>query len=219
MNIKWIHALISENNYSWYAITSKRMYCNRILTVKRLSKSFIIRKDAGFPRLGKNKSTKNPVVRPFSVHSEYSSVSKHLILATLRDWTSLKKYGNLNIFRPEYIFFSICQLLWYSYVFLQIHFPNIFIQVEMLTILYLEDRFFFLNKYVIAIKSEETGVKIEPKDAVSLATKILRYLPNFKTSQKLEKASTVLTFSPPLYSEALLCNYVYSHRQVKYSLK
>lgn len=72
--------------------------------------------------------------------SEYSSVSKHLILATLRDWTNLKKYGNLNIFRPEYISFSICQFLQYSYMFLQIHFPNIFTQVGMLTVPYLEDR-------------------------------------------------------------------------------
>lgn len=59
----------------------------------------------------------------------------------------------------------------------------------------------------------------ELKDVVSLATKILRYLPNSNTSQMLEKVSTVLTFSPPLDSEALLCNYEYSHRRVKYSFK
>lgn len=152
--------------------------------------------------------------------SEYSSVSKHLILATLRDWTNLKKYGNLNIFRPEYISFSICQFLQYSYMFLQIHFPNIFTQVGMLTVPYLEDReVFSLKKYVIVIKSEETSLKIELKGAVSLATKILRYPLNSKTLQKLEKASTVFTFSPPLYSEALLCNYGYSYRQVKCSVK
>lgn len=104
-------------------------------------------------------------------------------------------------------------------MFLQINFPNIFAQAGMLTALYLEDGFSFLKKYLIAIKSEETGLKIELKDAVSLATKILRYLPNSNTSQKLEKPSTVFTFAPPLYSEALLCNYVYSYRQVKYSLK
>lgn len=37
--------------------------------------------------------------------------------------------------------------------------------------------------------------------------------------KKMEKASTVFTFSCLLYAEAFLCNYGYSYRQIKCSLK
>lgn len=105
-------------------------------------------------------------------------------------------------------------------MFLQICFPNIFTQVGILTVQFLEDRFFFLKKYIIAIKSEETGLNRQLKDAVSLATKILKYPLNSKTLQKKkEKASTVFTFSCLLYAEAFLCNYGHSYRQIKCSLK
>lgn len=88
----------------------------------------------------------------------------------------------------------------------------------MLTVLYLEDRF-FPQEICNSKKIRKDSLKIELKDAVSLATKILRYPLNSKNLQKLDKAPFVRAFSPPIYSEALLCNYRCSYRQIKYSLK
>lgn len=81
-------------------------------------------------------------------------------------------------------------------MFLQICFPNIFTQVGILTVQFLEDRFFFLKKYIIAIKSEETGLNRQLKDAVSLATKILKYPLNSKTLQKKWKKHLLCSHSP-----------------------
>lgn len=58
----------------------------------------------------------------------------------------------------------------------------------------------------------------ELKDVVSLATKILRYLPNSNTLQMLEKVSAVLKFPLPWILK--LCFVTeYSHKRVKYSFK